>query len=144
MSSRSGHPAGCVQLRYRRADGEFTDTTLERVVVDDLLAGFPVREFRWYKGRRHYSGWYWSSTMGRLKVDARRDQVRGEGVVPRPSPATAYRRLAELTKGTNAVSGSAKGRRSIADGPKGVYGRLRAMRPGEYAILDTQATVVVG
>ena len=72
------------------------------------------------------------------KVNARLDQIHGEGVVPRPSPATAYRRLAELTKGTNAVVGSAKGRRSIAEGPKGVYGRLRAMRPGEYAILDTQ------
>jgi transposase InsO family protein len=36
------------------------------------------------------------------------------------------------------VRGSAKGRRSIADRPKGVYGRLRATRPGEYVILDTQ------
>jgi hypothetical protein len=36
------------------------------VVVDDVVAGRPVREFRWYRGRRHYSGWYWSSTMGRL------------------------------------------------------------------------------
>jgi len=25
-----------------------------------------VTEFRWYKGRRHYSGWYWSATVGRL------------------------------------------------------------------------------
>jgi hypothetical protein len=53
-------------VRYRRADGEFADTALERVAVDDLVAGLPVREFRWYKGRRHYSGWYWSSTMGGL------------------------------------------------------------------------------
>jgi len=58
--------------------------------------------------------------------------------VPRPSTAAAYRHLARLTKGTNAVTGSAKGRRSIADRPKGVYGRLRAVRPGEYVILDTQ------
>jgi putative transposase len=72
------------------------------------------------------------------KAGARLDELHGEGAVPRPSPATAYRRLAELTKGTNAVSGSAKGRRSIADRPRGAYGRLRAMRPGEYAILDTQ------
>jgi putative transposase len=35
-------------------------------------------------------------------------------------------------------SGSAKGRRSIAERPQGVYGRLRATRPGEYLILDTQ------
>jgi hypothetical protein len=66
MSSGSGNPAGRVRLRYRRTEGKFADTTLERVVVDDLVAGLPVREFRWYKGRRHYSGWYWSSTMGRL------------------------------------------------------------------------------
>ena len=72
------------------------------------------------------------------KAGARLDELHGAGVVPRPSAATAYRRLAELARGTNAVSGSAKGRRSIADRPKGAYGRLRAMRPGEYAILDTQ------
>ena len=72
------------------------------------------------------------------KAEARLDELHGAGVVPRPSAATAYRRLAGLARGTNAVSGSAKGRRSIADRPKGAYGRLRAMRPGEYAILDTQ------
>jgi len=36
------------------------------------------------------------------------------------------------------VKGSAKGRRSIAGRPKGAYGRLRATRPGEYVVLDTQ------
>ncbi|MEV0133683.1 helix-turn-helix domain-containing protein [Dactylosporangium sp. NPDC050688] len=62
----------------------------------------------------------------------------GPGVVSVPPAATAYRRLAELAKGTNAVTGSASGRRSIADRPQGVYGRLRATRPGEYVVLDTQ------
>jgi transposase InsO family protein len=71
-------------------------------------------------------------------IDAQLDDQHGAGTVPRPSTASAYRHLARLTKGTNAVTGSAKGRRSIADRPKGVYGRLRAARPGEYAILDTQ------
>jgi hypothetical protein len=42
------------------------DTTLDRVAVDDVAAGLPVREFRWYRGRRHYSGWYWSATLQRL------------------------------------------------------------------------------
>lgn len=65
-------------------------------------------------------------------------QQHGPGVVAEPSAATAYRRLQELAKGTNAVSGSAKGRRSIADRPQGTFGRLRAVRPGEYLILDTQ------
>jgi hypothetical protein len=53
-------------VKYRRVDGEFVDTTLDRVVVDELAGGLPVREFRWYKGRRHYSGWYWSATVERL------------------------------------------------------------------------------
>ena len=72
------------------------------------------------------------------RAAARLEKEYGPGVVPVPSRATAYRRLAELAKGTNAVSGSAKARRSIADRPKGAYGRLRATRPGEYVVLDTQ------
>lgn len=60
--------ASRVQVRYRRASGEFVDTTLDRVQVDEVAGGLPVREFRWYKGRRHYSGWYWSATVGRLVV----------------------------------------------------------------------------
>ncbi len=73
-----------------------------------------------------------------LRVAARLEREHGPNVVPIPSQATAYRRLAALTKGTNAVSGSASGRRSIAERPHGVYGRLRATRPGGYLILDTQ------
>jgi putative transposase len=72
-------------------------------------------------------------------VGQRLDEQYGAGEVPVPSMATAYRHLAAMTKGTNALRGSAKARRSIADRPKGVYGRLRATRPGEYVILDTQS-----
>jgi len=54
VCSGSGNAAGRIRLRYRRTDGKFADITLERVAVDDLVAGLPVREFRWYKGRRHY------------------------------------------------------------------------------------------
>ena len=72
------------------------------------------------------------------RIGARVVAEHGQGTVALPSQATAYRRLKQLSKGTNAVSGSAKGRRSIAERPAGVYGRLRATRPGEYLILDTQ------
>lgn len=51
-------------IRYRREDGEFVDSTLDRVRVDALFGAVPVREFRSYKGRKHYSGWYWSLTTG--------------------------------------------------------------------------------
>jgi hypothetical protein len=44
------------------------DTTLGRVAVDELAGSLPVREFRWVEGHEHYSGWYWSSTMGHLVV----------------------------------------------------------------------------
>ena len=55
-------------MRFRKADGELSDTTLDRVAVDDVVAGLPVREFRSYKGRQHYPGWYCSAALGRLVV----------------------------------------------------------------------------
>ncbi|MEJ5947028.1 helix-turn-helix domain-containing protein, partial [Pseudokineococcus basanitobsidens] len=60
----------------------------------------------------------------------------GAGTVSLPSKATAYRRIKELSKGRHAF-GSARGRRSVAARPQGVYGRLVATRPGEYVVLDS-------
>lgn len=60
--------AGHVGVRYRGDDGELVDTTLDRVDLTSVLEGGPVRRFRSHKGQRHYSGWYWSSTMGRHLV----------------------------------------------------------------------------
>ncbi|QKW24293.1 TnsA-like heteromeric transposase endonuclease subunit [Kitasatospora sp. NA04385] len=51
-------------VRYRGESGAFVDTSLDRVSVDDVLAGLPVREMRWFAGRQCYSGWYWSATTG--------------------------------------------------------------------------------
>lgn len=70
------------------------------------------------------------------RVGRELDAEFGPGVIPMPSLATAYRRLGELGKGRYAF-GSGKGRRSVAERPKGVFGRLRAARPGEYVVLDT-------
>jgi hypothetical protein len=53
---------------YRASSGTVVDTTLDRLSADEVIAGLPVREFRWYKGRRHYSGWYWCATGQRLVV----------------------------------------------------------------------------
>src|SRR5271165_136602 len=64
-------------------------------------------------------------------------QQHGRGVVPVPSRTVGYELLRELDKGTNALTGSTKGKRSIANRPQGAYGRLRATRPGEYVVLDT-------
>jgi hypothetical protein len=55
-----------VLVRYRCADGEFAESRLDRVAVDLLINSLPVREFRWFRGRRFYSGWYWSATTTRL------------------------------------------------------------------------------
>ena len=57
-----------------------------------------------------------------------------QGLVP--SRAVAYRRLRELDKGRYTF-GAAKQRRSVAERPKGVLGRLRVDRPGQYVVLDT-------
>lgn len=63
----------------------------------------------------------------------------GEAVetVPRPSMTTAREVLRELARGTNAFKGSAKSKRSIANRPPSVYGRLRAQRAGQYILADT-------
>src|SRR5580698_9033796 len=58
--------AADVSVTYRADHGGMVDMSLDRVAATEVLAGLPVREFRSYKGRRHYSGWYWSSTMGGL------------------------------------------------------------------------------
>jgi hypothetical protein len=64
-------------VAYRTGAGADVATTLDRVVVDEVAAGLPVREFRWYKGRKHYSGWYWSATTGRMVVyESRLELVR--------------------------------------------------------------------
>ena len=77
-------------------------------------------------------------TMGTVieRIARELEAAHGPGAVPIPSKATAYRRLKQLAKGTYAF-GSGKARRSVAERPKGMYGRLRATRPGEFVILDT-------
>jgi len=71
------------------------------------------------------------------EVEARLVEQYGEGVVPVPAKTVGYQLLSELFRGSNAFDGSTKGKRSIADRPQEVYGRLRATRPGEYVLLDT-------
>ncbi|MBS2963439.1 TnsA-like heteromeric transposase endonuclease subunit [Actinocrinis puniceicyclus] len=66
-----------VVARFRGSDGRFVDATLDRLPVDDVLAGLPVREFRWYRGRRHYSGWYWAATTaGHVVYESRLELAR--------------------------------------------------------------------
>ncbi|MFD8500985.1 Mu transposase C-terminal domain-containing protein [Amycolatopsis sp. NPDC059657] len=71
------------------------------------------------------------------RVSARLAAEYGEGVVEEPGRRRARAVLAELSRGTNAFTGSTKGKRSIAARPHGVYGRLRPTRPGEYLLLDS-------
>jgi transposase InsO family protein len=61
----------------------------------------------------------------------------GPDVVKTPSRATAYRVLDQLEKRHPTFRLSTKRNRDIADRPDGVYGKLRATRPGEYLLMDT-------
>ena len=46
-------------------------------MLDEVVSGLPVREFRWYRNRKHYSGWYWSSTMeGLVAYESRLELAR--------------------------------------------------------------------
>jgi transposase InsO family protein len=71
------------------------------------------------------------------RVAARVEAEHGPGLVAAPGVKKARAVLAELARGSNAFTGSAKGKRSIAGRPQGVYGRLRAERPGEFVLLDS-------
>ncbi|MFF7337357.1 integrase [Streptomyces sp. NPDC008163] len=73
------------------------------------------------------------------EIEERLVKKHGEGAVPLPASTMGYELLRQLAKGTNAFEGSTKGKRSIADAPQGTYGRLRATRPGEYVVLDTNS-----
>jgi transposase InsO family protein len=64
------------------------------------------------------------------------EEAFGPGAVRLPGKTAAYQRLKVLSKGRHAF-GSGKARRSVANRPKGVLGRLRSNRPGEYLVLDT-------
>ncbi len=77
-------------------------------------------------------------------VEERLDTQYGPGVVLCPPTSTAYKALDRLTKGTNAFRGSTKQKRSIANGPRVMYSRLVATRPGEYVLLDTTRLDVFG
>ncbi|MGM9470203.1 hypothetical protein [Streptomyces murinus] len=121
---REAGEAGLVDTRAVKGRGSRVDPrweeALRRVLAESVNASTPTR----------------SAVLRRVKE--RLTAEFGQEAVPLPPRTTAYRRLAELTKGTNAVSGSAKGRRSIVDRPRGTYGRLRPTRPGEFVVLDTQ------
>ncbi|MFD8115692.1 helix-turn-helix domain-containing protein [Streptomyces microflavus] len=73
------------------------------------------------------------------EIEERLAAQHGAGTVPLPGRTMGYELLRHLSKGTNAFEGSTKTKRSIADAPQGTYGRLRATRPGEYVVLDTNS-----
>jgi hypothetical protein len=70
------------------------------------------------------------------EVAARLDAGHGAGTVPVPKPTRARILLREIARGTSAFGGT-KAKREIAGRPATPYGRLRAVRPGEYLLLDT-------
>lgn len=54
-----------VALSFRGEDGKVVSCDLPSASAAVLAAGRPWRTFRWHRGQAHYSGWYWSATMGR-------------------------------------------------------------------------------
>lgn len=74
-----------------------------------------------------------------MEIEERLAKKYGRDEVSIPKQTTGYALLKELGRGTNAFQGSTKGKRSIANRPQGVFGKLRATRPGEYVVLDTNS-----
>lgn len=57
--------------------------------------------------------------------------------IPVPPRTTAYRWMQELERRHPTFRLSTQRNRDIADRPKGVCGKLRPTRPGEYVLMDT-------
>jgi hypothetical protein len=51
-------------VSFRTESGVAEDESWPVVDSAVLSSTVPWRTFRWYKGQRHYSGLYWSATMG--------------------------------------------------------------------------------
>lgn len=62
---RSGDKASTASVSYRRAD-DLSEVAREwsAARIDELASAAPWRTFRWHRGQKHYSGAYWSSTVG--------------------------------------------------------------------------------
>ncbi|MEU1425422.1 helix-turn-helix domain-containing protein [Kitasatospora sp. NPDC005751] len=78
-----------------------------------------------------------SRTMVIERTRARVIARFGEGVVPQPSRATAFRLMEELERRHPLFRLSTKRNRDIAGRPEGPYGKLRPTRPGEYLVMDS-------
>ena len=98
MGYRECQPSPAVTVSYRRSD-DLSEVTREwpAAGIDELAGAVPWRSFRWYRGQKHYSGTYWSSTVGghvtyesrlelsRLGPNASSGQIRGY----QPPPSTS-------------------------------------------------------
>jgi len=51
-------------VAYRPAAGEERTFSAQYAKPGALFGGYPWRTFRSYDGQKHYSGTYWSSTLG--------------------------------------------------------------------------------
>jgi transposase InsO family protein len=74
-----------------------------------------------------------------LQTRARLDLAYGSGVVPSPSLPTAYRRLEKLNRRVPTFTGSRARNRDVAARVDRTYGQLKATRPGEFMVMDTNS-----
>ncbi len=51
-------------IRFRSVDDIVSEAPLEDVRTEALASALPWRTFRWHRGQQHFSGYWWSSTMG--------------------------------------------------------------------------------
>lgn len=54
------------RARIRCLDGSEHELPFESLDASVAAEAAPWRTFRWRRGQKHYSGWYWSATMGHL------------------------------------------------------------------------------
>lgn len=83
-----------MEISLRRVvDGRGDTLEWATVSAGDLAAAIPWRTFRWYRGQKHYSGWYWSSSTGDLVIYESRLEL--SNLIPADFDRTVHRIIAQ-------------------------------------------------
>lgn len=133
---------GCSVRTLQRKYKSFVETGAGGLIDGRALRSHPGQvDPRWIEAARlELAGYRDLSTPGKNSVLRRiRERLaveHGTGVVKEPSQASGYRLIGELSKGKYTF-GSGKSRRSAAERPQGVFGRLITDGPGDGLLLDT-------
>lgn len=102
MSCKLEVDVGSAVLPCRPAAPEQESVTVGRAELLVLYSAAPWRTFRWFRGQRHYSGWYWVAAERDLVIHEsplETSHLNDGGLPQICSPCRRYLASHELPRG---------------------------------------------